>query len=187
LPGAGLRSVARESVHRHAANTKPIFLACGFVRPHLPFYAPKKYWDLYPRDEIPLADNRHRPNNAPQSLRGSNEYRSYHLGDYEDQSDDFHRMMRHGYLASTSYVDQLTGDLLAELDRLDLADNTIVVLWGGHGFHLGEHDFWGKHNTMHLSTRVPLIIRVPGKNAETIERMKNLLKQRMDEALATGG
>ena len=72
-------------------------------------------------------------------------------------------MMRHGYYASVSYVDQLIGNVLAELTRLDLADNTIVVLWGDHGWHLGEHDFWGKHNTMHLSLRVPLIIRVPGK------------------------
>jgi len=156
-----------EDLRRLKETGKPFFLACGFIRPHLPFYAPKKYWDLYPRDGIPLADNRHRPNNAPQALRGGTEYRSYHLGDYEDQSDDFHRMMRHGYLASTSYVDQLTGDLLAELDRLDLADNTIVVLWGDHGFHLGEHNFWGKHNTMHLSTRVPLIISVPDKKAGT--------------------
>jgi len=146
---------------------KPFFLACGFIRPHLPFYAPQKYWDLYERDQIPLADNRHRPKNAPQALRGGTEYRTYHLGDYEDQSDAFHRMMRHGYLASTSYVDRLTGDILAELERLDLADNTIVVLWGDHGFHLGEHNFWGKHNTMHLSTRVPLIIRVPGKETGT--------------------
>jgi arylsulfatase A-like enzyme len=73
--------------------------------------------------------------------------------------------MRHGYLACTSYADKLTGDVLAELERLGLAENTIVVLWGDHGWHLGEHNFWGKHNTMHLATRVPLIVRVPGKRA----------------------
>lgn len=156
-----------EDLRRFKESGKPFFLACGFVRPHLPFYAPKKYWDLYQRDRIAPADNRHRPVNAPAALRGGGEYQSYHLGDYVDQSDDFHRMMRHGYLASTSYVDQLVGDVLAELDRLDLAENTIVILWGDHGFHLGEHDFWGKHNTMHLSTRVPLIIKVPGKNPGT--------------------
>ncbi len=154
-----------EDLQRLQQAGEPFFLACGFTRPHLPFYAPKKYWDLYERDQIEIADNRTRPVDAPGELRGSGEYRSYHLGDYEDNSDEFHRMMRHGYLASTSYIDKLTGDVLAELERLGLADNTLVVLWGDHGFHLGEHNFWGKHNTLHLSTRVPLIVRAPGKPA----------------------
>ena len=142
---------------------KPFFLACGFIKPHMPFYAPKRYWDLYPRDSIQLADNRQRPANAPKDLKGSSEFRSYHLAGLDPESDEFHRIMRHGYLACTSYSDKLTGDVLAELERLGLADNTIVVLWGDHGWHLGEHDFWGKHNTMHLATRVPLIVKVPGK------------------------
>jgi arylsulfatase A-like enzyme len=144
---------------------KPFFLACGFFKPHMPFYAPKKYWDLYPRDSIQLAPNRQRPAKAPEQLKGSGEFRSYHLADMDPNSDEFHRVMRHGYLACTSYSDKLTGDVLAELDRLGLADNTIVVLWGDHGWHLGEHNFWGKHNTMHLATRVPLIVKVPGKKA----------------------
>ena len=142
---------------------KPFFLGCGFIRPHMPFYAPKKYWDLYDRDAIQVADNRYRPKNAPGQLRGSGEFRSYHLGDFKEDSPGFHRMMRHGYMASVSYVDKLVGDVMAELERLDLADDTIVVVWGDHGWHLGEHNFWGKHNTMHLSTRVPLIVKVPGK------------------------
>ncbi|MEY4243092.1 MAG: hypothetical protein RLZZ245_677 [Verrucomicrobiota bacterium] len=142
---------------------KPFFLACGFFKPHMPFYAPKKYWDLYPSDSIQLATNRQRPDNAPAQLKGSSEFHSYHLADMNPNSDEFHRIMRHGYLACTSYADKLTGDVLAELDRLGLAKNTIVVLWGDHGWHLGEHHFWGKHNTMHLATRVPLIVKVPGK------------------------
>ena len=141
----------------------PFFLACGFVKPHMPFYAPKRYWDLYGRDEIRIANNRQRPENAPKELKGSGEFRSYHLADFDEDSADFHRMMRHGYLACTSYVDKLVGDVLAELDDLGLAENTVVVLWGDHGWHLGEHNFWGKHNTMHLATRVPLIVKVPGK------------------------
>ena len=124
---------------------------------------PEKYWDLYPRDAIQLAPNCQRPAKAPDQLVGSSEFRSYHLADMDPNSDEFHRIMRHGYLACTSYSDKLTGDVLAELDRLGLADNTIVVLWGDHGWHLGEHNFWGKHNTMHLAIRVPLIVRVPGK------------------------
>jgi iduronate 2-sulfatase len=152
-----------KDLQRLKTTGKPFFLAAGFVRPHLPFYAPKKYWDLYDRDKIKIADNRFRPKNFPKSLRGSMEFKNYHLGDFETGSEAFHRMMRHGYLASVSYVDKLVGDVLRELKRLDLAKDTIVVVWGDHGFHLGEHNFWGKHNTMHLATRVPLIIKVPGK------------------------
>jgi len=142
---------------------RPFFLGCGFVKPHMPFYAPKRYWDLYEREKVEMADNRYRPKNAPSALRGSSEFKSYHLADFKVGSDGWHQMMRHGYMACVSYIDKLVGDVLAELERLDLAGNTIVVVWGDHGWHLGEHDFWGKHNTMHLSTRVPLIVKVPGK------------------------
>jgi arylsulfatase A-like enzyme len=144
---------------------EPFMLFCGFYRPHLPFYAPRKYWELYDRGAIELADNRYFPRGAPHGdLRGSEEFWAYHMGDYAVGSDAFHRMMRHGYLASVSYVDQLVGDVLQALDELGLRENTIVVLWGDHGFHLGEHDFWGKHNTMHRSTRVPLILSLPGES-----------------------
>ncbi len=144
---------------------QPFFLACGFIRPHLPFYAPKKYWDLYDREKIVLAENRRRPADAPAGLKGSGEYRTYAHGEYQDGTDAFHRMMRHGYYASTSYVDQLVGNVLAALTRLGLAENTIVVLWGDHGWNLGEHDFWGKHNTLNTAVRVPLIVKVPGRIA----------------------
>jgi arylsulfatase A-like enzyme len=154
-----------KDLQRLKQSGKPFFLACGFIRPHMPFYAPRKYWDLYQRDQIEIAGNRSRPKGAPNELRGSSEYRSYHLADFEVNSDAWHRMMRHGYLASTSYADKLAGDVLAELERLGLADNTIIVVWGDHGWHLGEHNFWGKHNTLHLATRVPLIVKVPGKMA----------------------
>ncbi len=141
---------------------KPFFLACGFIKPHMPFYAPKKYWDLYEREKIKIADNRDRPKNAPTDLKGSGEFRSYHLADFDENSDEFHRVMRHGYLACTSYSDKLVGDVLAELDRLGLAENTIVVLWGDHGWALGELGIWGKHTTLEESLRSPLIIRAPG-------------------------
>eukprot|EP00752_Nemacystus_decipiens_P015241 g13574.t1 len=141
---------------------KPFFLTCGFIKPHLPFYAPAKYWDLYDEDKLALAENRYRPKNAPDDLTGSTEWASYYLGEMEPNSDIWHQTMKHGYLACTSYIDKLVGDVLAELDKQGLADNTIVVVWGDHGFHLGEHNFWSKHNTMDHSTRVPLIIRLPG-------------------------
>lgn len=141
---------------------KPFFLACGFVRPHLPFYAPKKYWDLYNRDSIQIATNRYRPENAPKQLNSSGEFRGYNYGEYDPKTEAFHKMMKHGYLASVSYSDKLVGDVLKELERLGLAENTIVVIWGDHGWHLGEHEFWGKHNTLHNALQVPLIIKVPG-------------------------
>lgn len=118
-----------------------------------------------------MATNRFRPKGAPNELKGSAEWKQYHPGDFKFNSDAWHRMMRHGYLASTSYVDKLTGDVLNKLEETGLADKTIVVIWGDHGWHLGEHDFWGKHNTMHLSTRVPLLIRVPGKPAGVSESL----------------
>ncbi len=150
---------------------EPFFLACGFIRPHLPFYAPKKYWDLYDEATLPLATNQYRPQDAPKSLRGFKEYAVYFLDDYEPGTEAFHRKMRHGYYAATSYADKLTGDVLNELEALGLADNTIVVIWGDHGWHLGEHDFWGKHNTLHNALRIPLIVKVPGKTAGTSESL----------------
>lgn len=142
---------------------KPFFLACGFIKPHLPFYAPKKYWDLYDEASLPLASNRFPPRNARRMVNGSLEYQTYDLGGFDDQSDAFHRKMRHGYFACTSYVDHLVGEVLEELETLGLSENTIVVLWGDHGWHLGEHSFWGKHNTLHNAIRIPLIVRAPGK------------------------
>ncbi len=144
---------------------KPFFLACGFVRPHLPFYAPKKYWDLYEHDSIKIATNRFRPENAPSQLSGGVEYSTYMFGKFDPKTEEFHKMMKHGYFACTSFADKLAGDVLKELETLGLAENTIVVIWGDHGWHLGEHEFWGKHNTMHNALQVPLIIKVPRVSA----------------------
>ena len=140
---------------------KPFFLACGFWKPHLPFNAPKKYWDLYKREEIPLATNRFRPEGLPEQVRNSSEIYAY--ARVADTSDiDFQREVKHGYYACMSYVDAQIGKVLDALDELGLSDNTIVVLLGDHGWNLGEHDFIGKHNLMNTSTHVPLIVRVPG-------------------------
>lgn len=142
---------------------QPFFFAVGFIKPHLPFYAPKKYWDLYDRNAIQIAENRERPANAPDELQGSSEIGFYHDRDIPYNSNEFHRTARHGYYACVSYVDAMVGKLLAALDELGLKENTIVVLIGDHGWNLGEHNFWGKHNTMHPAVNAPLIIRVPGK------------------------
>ncbi|MCW2118810.1 sulfatase [Flavobacterium sp. 7A] len=150
-----------EQLRNQKKNKQPFFIACGFVRPHLPFYAPKKYWDLYNRDSITEANNNFRPKNAPASLNGSGEFRNYYLDNLNPKSEEFRKMMKHGYYASVSYTDKLIGDVLQELKNLNLDENTIVVLWGDHGWNLGEHTFWGKHNMMKLALKVPLIIKVP--------------------------
>jgi len=151
-----------KDLRRLAEMDQPFFLACGFVRPHLPFYAPKKYWDLYDREKLALADNRYRPENAPNALGGSGEVHSYHDRGIKYNSTEFHRIARHGYYACVSYADALVGKILATLDELGLRDNTIVVLWGDHGWNLGEHNFWSKHNLLHTAKNAPLIICAPG-------------------------
>lgn len=139
---------------------EPFFLACGFWKPHLPFNAPKKYWDLYRRDNIPLASNPYRPKGLPKQVTSSGEINGY--GKMPPAKDEaFQREAKHGYYACVSYVDAQIGLVLDELDRLGLAENTIVVIIGDHGWHLGEHGFWGKHNLMNHATRAPLIVRVP--------------------------
>ena len=146
---------------------KPFFLAAGFWRPHLPFNAPKKYWDLYRREDVAMAANRSPPENLPGPCRSSKEIDRYSLGSDKslgnDQktSDAFHREARHAYYACVSYVDAQVGRVLSALDALGLSENTIVVLWGDHGWNLGEHGFWGKHNTLDNSLRAPLIVAAP--------------------------
>ena len=151
---------------------KPFFMACGFYKPHLPFYAPKKYWDMYDRDKIARATNRDRPKNAPKMLKGSAEIKNYHNRNLEYNSDAWHAAGRHGYYACVSYIDAQVGRVLDTLDDLGLRETTIVILWGDHGWHLGEHNFWGKHNVMHLATNSPMIVSAPGfKGAQKSERL----------------
>ena len=140
---------------------KPFFLAAGFIRPHLPFYAPRKYWDRYVADSLSPAEYRDRPIDAPEDLRGSGEIRFYSSRGLKYNDDRWHRTARHGYLACVSYVDAQVGRVMDALERTGHADDTIVVLCGDHGFHLGDHDLWGKLTLLHRSTRVPLIVRYP--------------------------
>ena len=145
-------------------NGKPFFLAVGFKKPHLPFVAPKKYWDFYSPDQIELA--RHQggiKNGSGYSLHDCSEFRGYEgvplSGPF---SEDLQRRSIHGYRACVSFIDAQVGILLDELETLGLKDNTIVVLWGDHGFHLGDHGLFGKHTTLEQATRVPMMIHVPG-------------------------
>jgi len=143
---------------------QPFFLAAGFLKPHLPFNAPKKYWDYYQHDEVPLADNPFRPEGAPdQATHNWGELRQYFEVPKEGPlPEEMARTLVHGYYAATSYMDAQLGRVLAELNRLGLADNTIVVVWGDHGWQLGEHGMWCKHCNFQTSLNAPLIIRTPG-------------------------
>jgi iduronate 2-sulfatase len=147
---------------------KPFFLAAGFVKPHLPFIAPKKYWDLYDPAQLELADNPLAPKNAPSlGLHCSFELRTREgVPKYGPIDEELSRHLLHAYLACVSYVDAQIGKILDELDRLGLRENTAIMLWGDHGWHLGEYGIWGKATNYEVGTRVPLIVCPPGGRAE---------------------
>jgi len=142
---------------------EPFFLAVGFAKPHLPFVSPKKYWDLYDPAKIQLAPNKFRPKDAFEfSIVPGGELRSYHGIPAGSIPDDLARQLKHGYYAAISYMDAQLGRVLDELDRLGLRDNTIIVLWGDHGWKLGEHDAWCKHTNCEHDTNAPLLVAAPG-------------------------
>ncbi len=154
----------RQAKDRGQADGTPFFIAAGFVRPHLPFSVPKRYWDLYDRATLPMPVFEDLPEGAPQ-VAGK---RGGEIAAYEpvptqgDFPEDLKRSLIHGYYASTSYVDAQVGKVLAELDRLEVTQNTIIVLWGDHGFHLGDLGIWTKHTNYEQANRIPLLIAAAG-------------------------
>lgn len=159
-----LASMAIDALGTLLEKKQPFWLGVGFIRPHLPFVAPQRYWDMYDPSAIDLSPNPFHPKGAPSySISHGNELRTY-AGVPEGRMlpDAYARQLKHGYYASTSYVDAQVGRVLAELDRLDLRKNTIVILWGDHGWKLGEHAAWCKHSNCENDTRTPLIISYPG-------------------------
>jgi iduronate 2-sulfatase len=154
-------------LRRLKAMDKPFFLALGFLKPHLPFNAPKKYWDMYKRQDIDLADNPFRPKGAPDAaLHNWGELRAYHgIPVKGPLSDDLALTLIHGYYACVSYTDAQIGKVLAGLERMGLRDNTVVIFWGDHGWNLGEHGLWCKHCNFETSLHSPLIVRGPGIKA----------------------
>ncbi|MCH2178822.1 MAG: sulfatase [Mariniblastus sp.] len=148
----------------------PFFLAVGLTKPHLPFVAPKKYWDLYQRDHFEMPPNTAIPPGYPAYAANLRAGEMARYSDFEgnmptDFSEGLNRRLLHGYAACTSYTDANLGLILDSLRENGLADNTIVVLWGDHGWKLGDHSSWCKHTNFECDTRVPLIIRVPGKHS----------------------
>ena len=152
-------------------SSKPFFLAVGFLRPHLPFNAPTKYWNMYNEDEIQLAEFRTKSKNPVDiAYKGGweiNTYKAPGIEYIENEEgllilpDDIQRKLIHGYYAATSYIDAQIGKLVAKLKEKGLDKNTIIVLWGDHGFHLGDHSQWTKHTNFEQSTRSPLLIKDP--------------------------
>ena len=153
-----------------AANSgKPFFLAVGFTKPHLPFVAPKKYWDMYERDNISIHPEQGRDNSIP-SIAFHNNHEL--VNNYSDIplngniNEDKQRELIHGYKACVSYIDSQVGKLMLKLDELGLSENTIIVLWGDHGWHLGDHGLWIKHTNFEQAVNSPMIIYSPDHGLE---------------------
>ena len=145
------------------AGDKPFFLALGFHKPHLPFNAPKKYWDMYKESDLPLANNPFFPKGMTEyTLDDFGELRGYFGVAQEGPiPDDFARQLIHGYSACVSYMDAQLGKVIQKLKDLGVYDNTVIMLWGDHGWKLGEHASWCKHSNFEIDTQAPLIVRSP--------------------------
>lgn len=167
-----MANYAIEQLKENVNSEKPFFMAVGFKKPHLPFVAPQKYWDLYDRSQIQLAKWQQKSIDGPDiAYHNSGELRSFNditpltstkKSDLLQLSEDKQRELIHGYYACISYVDAQIGKIIDALKSTGLDKNTIVVIWGDHGWHLGDHRLWCKHSNFEQATRVPLIITVPG-------------------------
>ena len=160
-----------EDLKKLKNSNSPFFLAVGFVKPHLPFTAPKKYWDLYKESDIKLPNQNIFPESAPnQANHQWGELRHYKGIPKKGPIDhDMSKTLIHAYYASVSYMDAMVGKLIQSLDDLGFRDNTTIIFWSDHGFFLGEHGFWCKHHTFQEAIHVPLIVSSPGfkKNVKT--------------------
>ncbi|MEM7477540.1 MAG: sulfatase, partial [Planctomycetota bacterium] len=160
-----------------AKKDQPFFLAVGFWKPHAPFNAPKKYWDLYERSGLEPPANSFPPKDVPPiAMHDSREIlRGFRDRPMSKPTADEVITLRHGYYAATSFVDAQIGKVIDHLDALKLADNTIIVLWSDHGFHLGEHALWAKTSNFELDARVPLIIVSPKHEPAKTQALVELL------------
>ncbi len=164
-PDAKTATAAIRSMEELGASGKPWMIAAGFHRPHDPFHSPRKYFDLYPREALPLfADPADATLLAPLAIA------SPWIANFAAFSDDDRRSFLQAYLAGVSFTDAQAGRLLDALDRLKLSDNTLVIFLGDHGYHLGERGWWNKSTLFDRSCRAPLIIAGPGVKAGQICR-----------------
>ena len=168
--------IARHAINRlrylSQSKNQPFFLAIGFVRPHLPFSVPKKYWDLYQKDKLPQPQFERPPKDAPKyAVKRGGEINNFSPIDPSKilLSKELKQNLIHGYYASVSYMDEQMGRVMKEVKRLKLDKNTIIILWGDHGWHLGDHGIWTKHTNYEQATRIPLIIKAPGYTSKNTE------------------
>ncbi len=181
-----IANLAIKALQELKEKRQPFFLAVGFWKPHAHFNAPKKYWDMYDRKQITPPANPNPPKDVPKiALHDAREIlRGFknRPGGKPTPSDVI--TLRHGYFAATTYVDAQIGKVLAELDRLGLADNTIIVFWSDHGYHLGEHGLWAKTSNFELDARVPMIIATPdhpgGQRTDSLAELLDLYPTLVD-------
>lgn len=157
---------------------KPFFLAVGFKKPHLPFCAPKRYWDLYQREKMPLATYRQKAVDSPDfAYHKCGELQSYtdipSIISFSDIGnvkipDTKARELIHGYYACISYIDAQIGKVMDTLEKKGCLENTIIVLWGDHGWHLGDHGLWNKHTNFEQATHIPYLIVDPSAAARRV-------------------
>ncbi len=174
---------AIEQLHEFAKTPdKPFFLAVGFANPHVPWVSPKKYWDLYDREKLPMATNNFLPKGAPVfAATSGQDFRWYGNVPEGELPDSFAHECLHGYLAAISYVDAQVGRLLDTLEQTGLAGNTIVVFWSDHGYYMGEHTWWGaKHNNYEGATRNCFIVATP--DMKTVGTKTQALAEAVDIA-----
>ena len=163
-----IASKTMDDLERLSKGGKPFFIACGFAKPHLPFFAPESAWEPYKLPKIALADWRQRPEPTPKALRQVREQFGYVAMNHAltreipYNNDLYHRHMRQGYYACVTHVDDLTGRLLDKLDQLELTENTVVVVLGDHGWLLGENGEWAKNQLLPEALRPALWMRGPG-------------------------
>jgi len=154
---------AQHAIQRlRALKDTTFFLAVGFRKPHLPFVAPAKYWDLYDPDEIEVP-SKDKPDVPPYAFSNWGELRKYHgmpATGYMSENDA--KKLIQGYYACVSYIDAQIGLITEELKKLDLYDNTIIVLWGDHGWKLGDYGEWCKHTNYEIDTRIPVLVKKTG-------------------------
>ncbi len=167
LPDGRLANLATTELELIAKRGEPFFMAVGFYKPHLPFCAPLKYWELYDDEDIELSPIRTIPEGVDKtfiysSLEFFNQYSHPERGGVGIVlSDDYSRDVIHGYYAAISYTDTQVGKVMAKLEELGLDDNTIVVVWGDHGWHLGDHTVWGKHTSFSRAFNSTFMVRTP--------------------------
>ncbi len=168
LPDGRLARLAITELEQLKDRKDPFFMAVGFYKPHLPFSAPLKYWNMYKDEDIKLSPIRNTPEGVDRafiynSLEFARQYsHPEKAGAGIVLSDEYSRDLIHGYYAAISYTDTQVGKVISKLEELGLADNTIIVVWGDHGWHLGDHTVWGKHTSFSRAFNSTFMVKTPG-------------------------